>query len=88
MLKYTFGIKTTLLESLRSQKTQLKARFWKKTSYKDLDFARVEFLKLVGSQNESLRVLIIYCKLKYTFGIKITLLESLQSQKNSFKGSI
>ena len=27
MFKYTFGIKTTLLESLRSQKTHLKAGF-------------------------------------------------------------
>ena len=29
MLKYILGIKTTLLESLRSQKTQLKAQFRK-----------------------------------------------------------
>ena len=27
MFEYTFGIKTTLLESLRNQKTNLKARF-------------------------------------------------------------
>ena len=26
--EYTLGIKTTLLESLRSQKSPLKARFW------------------------------------------------------------
>ena len=28
MYGYTFGIKTTFLESLRSQKSLLKARFW------------------------------------------------------------
>ena len=28
MYGYTFGIKTTFLESLRSQKSPLKARFW------------------------------------------------------------
>ena len=48
-----------------------------KASFKDLVFARGEFLRLVGAQNESLRVILIYYMLKYTFGIKITLLESL-----------
>ena len=49
---------------------------------------RGDILRLVGDQNESLRVIIIYYKLKYTFGIKITLIESQRSQKNPFKGSI
>ena len=31
-----------------------------KTSYKDLVFARGEILSLVGAQNESLRLIIIY----------------------------
>ena len=31
-----------------------------KTSYKDLVFARGEFLSLVGTQNESLRLIITY----------------------------
>ena len=59
MFKYTFGIETTLLESLPNQKTHLKARF-RQTSYKDLVFARGEFLSVVGDQNESLRLIIIY----------------------------
>ena len=80
MLKYTFRIKITLLESIRSQKPISRLDLGK-TSYKDLVLARGEFLRLVGYQNESLRVIILYCKLKYTFGIKITLLESLRRQK-------
>ena len=59
-----------------------------KTSYKDLVLARGEFLRLIGDENESLRVITIYYMLKYRFGIKITLLESQRSQKNPFKGSI
>ena len=59
MFKYLFGITTTLLESLRSQNTQFRARF-RQTSYKGLVFARGEFLSVVGSQNESLRLIIIY----------------------------
>ena len=46
-----------------------------KTSYKELVFVTSEFLRLVGAQNESLRVIIVFYKLKYTFGIKITFLE-------------
>ena len=46
------------------------------TCYKNLVLARGEFLRLVGDQNKSLRVIIIYYMLEYTFGIKITLLES------------
>ena len=59
MFKYLFGITKTLLKSLRSQNTQFRARF-RQTSYKDLVFARVEFLSVVGAQNESLRLIIIY----------------------------
>ena len=59
MFKYGFGITTTLLESLRTQNTHFRARF-RQTSYKDLVFARGEFLSVVGAQNESLRLIIIY----------------------------
>ena len=87
MLKYTFGIKITLLESLWSQ-NPISRLDLAKTSYKDLIFARGEFSRLVGAQNMTLRVIILYYMPKYAFGIKTTLLESLRSQKNTFKGSI
>ena len=51
---------TTLLESLRCQNTHFRAQF-RETSYKDLVFARCEILSLVGAQNESLSIIIIYC---------------------------
>ena len=55
MLKYTFGIKRTLLESLWNQKNLDLG-----TAYqKDLVFARSDFLRLFGAQNESLRLIII-----------------------------
>ena len=75
-----------MLESLRSQDTHFRAKF-RQTSYKDLVFARGEFLSVVGAQNESLRLIIIYY-------IKIHLWDlnnfaRFTSQlKNSFKGSI
>ena len=50
-----------------------------KTSYKDLVFARREFLRLVVSQNETLGIILIYYMFKYLFGIKISLLELLRS---------
>ena len=59
MFEYWFGITTTLLESLSSQNTHFRARF-RQTSYKDLVFARGDFLSVVGAQNESLRLIIIY----------------------------
>ena len=59
MFKYWFGITTTLLESHRNQNTHFRARF-RQTSYKDLVFGRGEFLSVVGAQNESLRLIIIY----------------------------
>ena len=82
MFKYLFGITTTLLESLRRQNTQFGARF-RHTNYKDLVFERVEFLSVVGAQNESLRIILMYYIFKYLFGITTTLLESLRSQNNS-----
>ena len=59
-----------------------------KTSYKDVVFVRSELIRLVGAPKESLRVIIIYYSFKYSFRIKISLLESLRSQKNPFKISI
>ena len=53
------------------------------TSYKDIVLARGEFLRLIGAQNGYLRLIIIDYTLKYTFGIKITLLESERSKKKS-----
>ena len=84
MFKYWFGITTTLLESLRSQNTHFGARF-RQTSYKDLVLARVEFLSVVGAQNESLRIILMYYVFKYWFGITTTLLESLRSQNTQFR---
>ena len=36
-----------------------------KASYKDLVFARGEFLRLAGAQNKSLRIILIYYMFKY-----------------------
>ena len=84
MFKYWFGITTTLLESLRSQNTHFRARF-RQTSYKDLVFARGEFLSVVGAQNESLGIILMYYMFKYWFGITSTLLQSLRSQNTHFR---
>ena len=56
-----------------------------KTSYKDLVFARGEFLRLFGAQNKSLQIILIYYMIKYGFGIKTTLLELLRSRKTHLK---
>ena len=64
MFKYGFGITTTLLESLRNQNTHFRARF-RQTSYKDLVFARGEFLSVVGAQNECLRIILMSYTFKY-----------------------
>ena len=53
------GITTTSLDSLRSQNTHFRSRF-RETSYKDLVFVRGEFLSVVGAQNKSLRLNVIY----------------------------
>ena len=82
MIKYSVGIKPTLLESLRSQKRYFKAIFGK-TSNKDIVLAQNDFLRLFGAPNESVILLIIYYMFKYSFGIKTTLLESLRSHKIS-----
>ena len=49
MCEYTLGIKTTLLESLRSQKRPLKLDLGK-TSYKDLVLAQNAFLGFLDLQ--------------------------------------
>ena len=77
-------ITTTLLESLRNQNTHFRARF-RQTSFKDLVFARGEFLSVVGAQNESLRIILMYYMFKYLFGITTTLLESLRSKNTHFR---
>ena len=87
MFKYTFGNKTTLLDSHRSQKAPQRLDFGK-TSYTDLVFARGEFLRFFGAPNESLKLIIIYYIFKYTFGDQTTLLDSHRSQKKPFKVSI
>ena len=56
-----------------------------KTSYKDLVFTRGEFLTVVGAQNESLRIILMYYMFKYRFGITTTLVESLRSQNTHFR---
>ena len=82
--KYTFKIETTLLVSLRSQKSPQRLDF-SKTSYNYFVLARGEFLRVVGARNEILRLSILYYKFKYLFGIKTTLVESHQSQKTHLK---
>ena len=79
MFKYLFEITTTLLDSLRSQNTHFRARI-RPTSYNDLVCARVEFLSVLGAQNESLRIILMYYMFKYLFGITTTMLESLRSK--------
>ena len=64
MFKYCFGITTTFLELLPRQNTHFRDRF-RQTSYKDLVFARGEFLSVVGAQNESLRIILMYYMFKY-----------------------
>ena len=58
MSKYKFGIKITLLESLRSPKIPLKARF-RHNLLKGLSFLHSEFLRIFGALNEFLRLIII-----------------------------
>ena len=82
--KYTFFVKTTLLALLRSQKSLQRLDFGK-TSYNHFVLARSKFLRVVGARNEVLRLIIIYYKFKYLFGIKTTLVESHRSQKTDLK---
>ena len=76
IFKYSIGIKTTLLVSLRSQKSILKAIF-----------EQNDFLRLFGAPNESLILIIIYYMFKYSVGIKTTLLLTSE-RKKYFKGYI
>ena len=82
--KYSVGIKNTLLKSLRIRKRILKAIF-RKTSYKDLVFAQIDFLLIFGDPNQSLILIIIYYMFKYSVGIKKTLLKSLRIRKRILK---
>ena len=59
-----------------------------KTSYKDLVFARGEFLRFFSDPNESLRLMIIYYMFKYMFRNKTTLLESHRGPKKPSNGTI
>ena len=56
-----------------------------KTNFVDLVFARNDFLRLVGTTNESLILIIIYYVFQYSVEIKITLLELLRRQKSILK---
>ena len=56
-----------------------------KTSYNDFVLARSEFLRHIKAPTESLRLIIIYYMFEQSFGIKITLLESLQCQQIPLK---
>ena len=69
---------------LRSQKSLQRLDFGK-TSYNRFVLARGEFLRVVRARNEVLRLIILYYKFKYLFGIKTTLVESHQSQNNHLK---
>ena len=51
----------------------------------DFVFARIEFIKVVGAPNESLRFVIVNYMFKYTFGIKTTYLDSLRNEKSPSK---
>ena len=87
MFEYTFGIKTTLLDSLRNQKKDFKGSISAKL-LNNFVLMRIESLRHIGAPNESPRLIIIDYMFKYTFGIKTTLLKSLRNQKNTIKGSI
>ena len=58
------GSQQLLLESLWNRNTHFRARF-RQTSYKDLVFARGEFLSVIGAQNESLRIILMSYMFKY-----------------------
>ena len=83
IFKYSVGIKTTLLESLRNQKNYFKSYISAK--HKDLVFSRNDFFRLVRAPNESLILIIIYYMLKYSVGIKTSLLDLPQCQKSILK---
>ena len=86
LFKYLFGITTTLLESLRSQNTQFRARF-RQTSYKGLVFARGEFLSVVGAQNEFIRLITIYYIKLHIWNLN-NFARFTSEPKNKSKGSV
>ena len=63
--KYSFGIKTTLPESLRSQKKALWRLDLGGTSYNDIVLVRNEFLTLVWAPNDFPRLSIVKYMFKY-----------------------
>ena len=69
MFKYRLGMTTTFLETLRSKNTHFRARFrqpgYKDLGFRDLVFARGEFLTVVAAQNKSLRNILMYYMFKY-----------------------
>ena len=59
-----------------------------KTSYKELVFARGEFLRFFGDPNESLRLIIIYYMLKFHVWEQNNFARFTSEPKMPFKGSI
>ena len=59
-----------------------------KTSYKDLVFARGEFLRFFGAPNEYLRLIIIYYMLKFHVWEQNNFARFTSDQKMPFEGSI
>ena len=57
-------------------------------NYKDLVFARNDFLRLVVAPNESLILIIIYYMLKYAVGIKKHFARITSEPKKYFKGYV
>ena len=84
MFKNTFGKKTTLVESHRSQKSPLKTPFKKNKLY-GLSFCARCIFKVWWGSKWVPKTIVIYYKFKNTFGIKIALLESHRSQKSHYR---
>ena len=84
--KNWIGITRTLLELLRSQIPILGLDLGK-TSYKDIVFVRGEILSLVGAQNESLRLIIIFYFQTHIWD-QNNFATVTSKPKNPFKGSI
>ena len=83
MFKYSVRIKKHFARVTSEPKKYFKG--YVTANYKDLVFARNDFLRLVGAPNEFLILIIVYYMLKYSVGIKTTFLESLRSQKSILK---
>ena len=82
MFKYTFGFKTTLLDSLRNQKKAFKGSISAKL-LNNFVLTRIESLRHIGAPNESPRLIIIDDMFKYTFGNKTTLLKSFRNNNKT-----